>query len=260
MNQPERWDYFAVSPFRAFKNAGHYTYRNDWSWESNQSYDCFYYIKKGTMCVQLADEQLCLREGDVVFIGAREKARLSCTQEDTLCYYFVSFYRTEGAELTVERHLRNSGLESLFVDIIHAHRSGTDLRKLLLAQLFLKLIWLCNGNRNTKISQFQAAVEYINMHFDSKITQETLCRICGYSPAHLRRLFIQELGISPQEYLLQKRIDAAKERLLENTDKNMDEIALSLGFCSASHFCKRFKQRVGMTPLTYQKCGSTHQK
>ena len=252
MNSGNNWDYLQESPFKAFKNAGFYVYRGGWHWNSNQDYDCFYYIKKGTMQAQFAEETIQVREGDLLFVEMGQPVILSAPEED-ISYYFVSFYRQEGAQLAFCRHTKRSGLEGLMADIMQAHRAGSELSKLQRAYLFMKLAWLCAKGNSGKIGKMQAAVEYINIHYDSRITLEDLCSVSGYSPAHLRRLFLKECGLSPQKYILYKRIEAAKELLKENPDKNLEETALCLGFCSASHFIQSFKTSVGMTPVAYQK-------
>lgn len=251
MNSGYNWDYLQESPFKAFKNAGFYAYRGGWRWNSNQDYDCFYYIKKGTIRAQFSDETLLAAEGDMLFVEMGQPVILSAPEAD-ISYYFVSFYRQEGAQLAFCRHTKRSGLEGLMADIMQAHRAGSELSKLQRAYLFLKLAWLCARKENAEVTQLHAAIEYINIHFDSKITLDALCSVSGYSPAHLRRLFQKECGLSPQQYIIHKRIEAAKERLKENQDKSLEEMALSLGFCSASHFIQRFKADTGLTPLAYQ--------
>ena len=98
----------------------------------------------------------------------------------------------------------------------------------------------------------QNAAEYINLNYDKKISMDTLCRISGYSPAHLRRLFLKHFSLSPRDYILNRRIEAAKDMLLDMPERNIEDVAESLGFCSSSYFCKMFKDKTGVTPLDYK--------
>lgn len=106
----------------------------------------------------------------------------------------------------------------------------------------------------TKQSAFKTFfIEYININYYKKITPAFLSEISGYSPTHLRRLFVKNLGVPPMEYILNKKIEMAKEIFLDAPEKTINEVAELVGFCSASYFCKTFKKRVGISPLEYKK-------
>lgn len=98
-----------------------------------------------------------------------------------------------------------------------------------------------------------SAVEYININYYKKITPHYLSQISGYSPAHLRRLFIKNFGVPPMEYILNKRVNVTKEMLLDAPEKTIDEVADLVGFCSASYLCKIFKKQTGISPAEYKK-------
>ena len=64
-------------------------------------------------------------------------------------------------------------------------------------------------------------------------------------------MFKKETGKSPQEYIQEKVIELAKERISDTTD-TVSQIAYSLGFQYPQHFCRLFKKRVGYTPSEYR--------
>jgi AraC family transcriptional activator of pobA len=64
-------------------------------------------------------------------------------------------------------------------------------------------------------------------------------------------LIKKESGRSAQEYIQNKLIDVAKERVFD-TSKSISEIAYNLGFKYPQHFTRLFKQRVGQTPQAYR--------
>ena len=59
--------------------------------------------------------------------------------------------------------------------------------------------------------------------------------------------------MSPQNYILEKRIEVAKEMLLDIPEKTVEEISDLLGVNSCSYFCKLFKSKVGLSPNEYRK-------
>ena len=64
-------------------------------------------------------------------------------------------------------------------------------------------------------------------------------------------MFKKETGKSPQEYIQEKVIELAKERISDTAD-TVSQIAYSLGFQFPQHFCRLFKKRVGYTPSEYR--------
>ncbi|WP_193198855.1 helix-turn-helix domain-containing protein [Nostoc sp. MG11] len=89
--------------------------------------------------------------------------------------------------------------------------------------------------------------EYIHEHLHQDLKLVELSAIAQLSPYHFLRLFKQRMGITPHQYILQRRIEKAKH-LLKHTDLSIAEIAMRTGFCDQSHLTRCFKRMVGMTP------------
>ncbi len=81
------------------------------------------------------------------------------------------------------------------------------------------------------------------------ITLAEAGRILGVSPAHLVRSFTRRFGISPHRYLVGRRIDVARGRLLDG--QPLAQVAADVGFHDQAHFTKHFKRHVGTTPGRY---------
>jgi AraC-like DNA-binding protein len=71
----------------------------------------------------------------------------------------------------------------------------------------------------------------------------------GGSPAHLVRCFTQTFGIAPHQYVLARRIDAARKRLLDGEPIAL--VAAGVGFYDQAHFSRQFKRHVGTPPGRY---------
>jgi AraC family transcriptional regulator len=99
--------------------------------------------------------------------------------------------------------------------------------------------------------QLLQVLEYIHAHLDRDLKLADLAGSIGMSQFHFSHLFKQSLGTSPHQYLLQQRIERAKQ-LLKQTDRSIIEIALECGFNSHSHLSKQFRQLTGMTPKSYR--------
>jgi len=77
-----------------------------------------------------------------------------------------------------------------------------------------------------------------------------LAQVAGLSPTHLAELFARDVGLPPRQYLLQVRIDRAKQYLQQKTIP-ITTLAMELGFSSSQHFAAVFKRRTGTTPRAY---------
>ncbi|MBV8884197.1 MAG: helix-turn-helix domain-containing protein [Chroococcidiopsidaceae cyanobacterium CP_BM_RX_35] len=99
--------------------------------------------------------------------------------------------------------------------------------------------------------QLLQVLDYINDHLDQDIKLADLAALLDMSQFHFSHLFKQAIGISPYQYLLQQRIERAKQ-LLKQTDQSIMDIALLCGFNSHSHLSKQFRQLTGVTPRAYR--------
>jgi AraC family transcriptional regulator len=99
--------------------------------------------------------------------------------------------------------------------------------------------------------QLLQVLEYIHAHLERDIKLADLAGSIGMSQFHFSHLFKQSIGTSPYQYLLQQRIERAKQ-LLQQTDRSIIDIALECGFNSHSHLSKQFRQLAGMTPKAYR--------
>jgi AraC family transcriptional regulator len=99
--------------------------------------------------------------------------------------------------------------------------------------------------------QLMQVFDYIHEHLDQDIKLADLAGLIGMSQFHFSHLFKQSLGTSPYQYLLQQRIELAKQ-LLKQTKRSIMDIALECGFNSHSHLSKQFRQLTGMTPKRYR--------
>lgn len=93
--------------------------------------------------------------------------------------------------------------------------------------------------------------DYVYYHLHEKIKIEDIAAAVGLTPNHLSMVFKKETGMTIQEYVRKRRIDAAQNMLLYS-DYSLTEIAHFLAFSSASHFISVFHKVTGVTPKEYQ--------
>lgn len=91
------------------------------------------------------------------------------------------------------------------------------------------------------------AMDLIRARLTENLGLDELARAAGVSPFHLVRLFTAHLSIPPHAYLLQARLERARE-LLAQGDQPLAQVAAEAGFADQSHLTRRFKRHFGVTP------------
>jgi AraC family transcriptional regulator len=94
--------------------------------------------------------------------------------------------------------------------------------------------------------------EYIRDRLAQDIKLKELAQLLSMSQFHFSRSFKKSMGTSPHQYLLQQRVEKAKQ-LLKQTKLSIVEIAIECGFNSHSHFGKQFRLSTGITPKDYRR-------
>jgi AraC-like DNA-binding protein len=87
---------------------------------------------------------------------------------------------------------------------------------------------------------------------DPTLTNERLASECNISEVYFRRLFKEHFGISPKQYVIDVRLQRAKQLLAEGK-LSLSLIAEASGFTNQYHLSRLFKERVGLTPSEYRK-------
>ncbi|MGI2122913.1 helix-turn-helix transcriptional regulator [Shewanella baltica] len=98
----------------------------------------------------------------------------------------------------------------------------------------------------------KAIKEFIYCHSHRQIYLSELAEIAQLSEYHFCRMFKCQFAMTPQEYLLQVRIEKVKQSLSHST-QSLTDIALNNGFANQSHMGRYFKKLSGMSPGEYQK-------
>ncbi|GHO69997.1 AraC family transcriptional regulator [Ktedonobacter sp. SOSP1-52] len=105
----------------------------------------------------------------------------------------------------------------------------------------------CLSSRHLKRVQ-----AYIEERLATDLTLAELAAQIHLSPYYFARLFKEATGLSPHQYVLQRRVERAKV-LLTTTDWSVLSIAHSVGFANESHLAQYFKRLTGLSPKQYRR-------
>ena len=102
------------------------------------------------------------------------------------------------------------------------------------------------------IRPVRLAKQYIHNHYQEQITLEEVSEYVGLTPAYFSVLFKKETEIGFAKYLINERIEAAKD-LLRETALSVSEICKKVGYNDQKHFTRLFEKNVGVRPAVYRK-------
>ncbi|MCX7804864.1 MAG: AraC family transcriptional regulator [Planctomycetota bacterium] len=138
----------------------------------------------------------------------------------------------------------------------------------LLGAAFTRMLAICRGNptatgtaaaRAAKTSgryvrpmpePVRRAMDFVESNLHREISLADLSRAAGYSPRQFYEIFMRAAGMSPLTYVRTRRIREAR-RLLAGGKIPVKEVAARLGFADQHHFCRVFRQFVGVSPSEY---------
>jgi AraC family transcriptional regulator len=144
-----------------------------------------------------------------------------------------------------ELQLENSG-SRLYVESLANVLAVHLIRKYATTQLQIPLY--AGGLSQRQLSW---VLDYLQDHLHEDIKLADLAILLNMSQFHFNHLFKQSMGTTPYQYLLQQRIERAKQ-WLKQSDRSIMEIAFLCGFNSHSHLTKQFRQITGITPKAYR--------
>ncbi|NLK27172.1 MAG: helix-turn-helix transcriptional regulator [Clostridiales bacterium] len=93
---------------------------------------------------------------------------------------------------------------------------------------------------------------YLNENYEQKISLEQIAHNMYLSPVYISKLFKEETGESPINYLIRIRLERASKILLQGNSGSIKSIAYQVGYHDVYHFSKLFKKYYGMSPLHFR--------
>ncbi|MBE9033139.1 helix-turn-helix transcriptional regulator [filamentous cyanobacterium LEGE 11480] len=99
--------------------------------------------------------------------------------------------------------------------------------------------------------RLKSVLDYIEAHLDENLGLQDFATLTGLSQCHFATMFKQSMGVAPYRYVLQQRLERAKQ-YLQSSNQRIHEIALDCGFADQSHLTKHFRKSVGMTPRQFR--------
>ena len=180
----------------------------------------------------------------VKFNGTPAQYYYSLFTREKCCVFIPN--NPQNIKIIISQIINNNDRKSKYTEIINA-KLITDLMTSIITEYCIYKD--CSGKSKNKIF---SVIDYLDKHFTESINLDDLAERFYISKFYLTREFKKEFGITIIQYILNKRIEYAKE-LLTFTDKTIEEISEICGFHDQSYFSKQFKKSENITCLSYRK-------
>lgn len=222
--------------------------------------EAFIYTISGSCRYALGDGQTFeAQAGDIVFLSRGTDYSMEILSEEFRYIPCVFMFQTEMlCESVLIRPDNVTLFDGLFYKLAKQFSiTGPGQKQMCMALLYqICGAILQNGQRNYVSGSARLRIEdartYIQSHIsDSGLRIADIARRAQMSEVHFRKLFISLYQMPPSEYILNERVNCAKE-LMALSELRLEDVAAQAGFSSLAHMCKVFRSVVGITPGAYR--------
>ncbi|MDO8539897.1 MAG: helix-turn-helix transcriptional regulator [Opitutaceae bacterium] len=253
---------------------GRVRFQREWSsgtewWRTLQDYDLwFVWTGRGTM--QLETQKIPLYAGSCIWMHPGRRYITTHDPEHPLGVNFFHFDVFDergspaGPRFTppLERmrvlHLAFADCLMQRILALRSEPGGRETGDALFAALLTELVRdasrqakLPAGIRQEHVTLVHEVMSEIRAAPATVVSVAQLARRHGYSVSHFSRVFEAVAGARPQHFIINARLDHARE-LLSMTSKSVGEIAAAAGFSDIYYFSRLFKQRTGISPSAFR--------
>jgi AraC-like DNA-binding protein len=236
------------------------------------------YLKRGTQKYCVENEEYILHGGDVFITFPNENHSSGNDPQSRGCLYWIHIDSKCENLLGLDKKSTDAVINSLYSIKKRKFRIRDDISSKLIsacnlaekkgpldliaakALITVFLYDLINAEsapeyRNRISNPIAAAKEYIDNNVKEQLSLSNIADIVGFSLSHFKYKFTREIGMTPGEYIMQKKIFDSVSLLPE---RSLTYIAYEYSFSSPQHYSKNFKAVMGMTPKEYRKKMKDH--
>ncbi|RDU24161.1 AraC family transcriptional regulator [Anaerosacchariphilus polymeriproducens] len=219
------------------------------------TYNCFLIgtIIRGNARLEMRNKEYLLEQGMVFIVPSNVKIVLKYVSKFSyigICIKDQLAYRMN--DYCINRYvLKNIGgsIEKLCEDY-KEHEDQEQFFESILGILKLKIDFRSKVRIPRHNLIVDRAIEYINAHVYEKCSIEKIAKELFVSKYYFCRLFKKEMGITPKQYMMQKKLCIIKRKIWE--DESETKIAEDLEFAAQSHMCSLFKKYMGLSIREYK--------
>ncbi|EOU1723205.1 AraC family transcriptional regulator [Clostridium perfringens] len=229
-----------------------------------------HYVTKGYGTFKFNGKVYNLKQGDIFILLKGMQVEYVASIDDPWEYYWIGFSgsnaneylnRTSITNSCVANCEENSKIPQIILNMCEISKTYNPSKShdiLLLKELYSLLYALIEEfpkpfeYKDKELHTYiQDALNFINSNYMHSITVQEIADYVNLSRSYLYKMFIKNLGISPQRYLINLRMYKAT-LLLKSTKLPIGEVASNVGYSDSLLFSKTFSKHFSMSPLNYR--------
>lgn len=153
-------------------------------------------------------------------------------------------------EYTPDLQIFTESLLQLYKNKPVTDRQLTRIKLYELLHLLSSTGCLAEGLARLNNIERRSLKEFMHANFSKPLSIEDYAYLTGRSLSSFRRDFIEQFGVAPKQWLIDKRLEKARI-LLEKNHATVSQIALDVGYENTSHFVKAFHKKFGTSPKQF---------
>ncbi|MDE5814099.1 MAG: AraC family transcriptional regulator [Muribaculaceae bacterium] len=268
-------------------NVGHAVHEADWNFKDITSpFTRIYYVTEGTATVTIGDRTHHLSPDNMYIIPAFTRHSDSCGSR--FCHYYVHIYEEAASGGTLidkydfpfeipgiplDRTLfqalcdHNSSMalkasdpriydnKTSLIECVRLNRERPVWDRMepagIIFQLLGRFVKEATPKYDAKDSRVREAISLINARTSEPVRVDSLAKAVHMTPDHFIRLFKKEMGCTPAQFIIERRMTQAM-LMLSAEPLMTKEVAYALGYDNLSYFSRLFKRHTGLTPGAYR--------
>lgn len=212
---------------------------------------------KGTAFFEFPDHKYTVRAGEMIYIPQGSSYVFSTPEGEpsgSLSISFRAVMENPKPKVYPMEVIPEAG--EIFNHLVPMWHSGGTAERLKCQSVFygilskLAAIESADYATRKKSGIIAPAVEFLREHiFDSSLRADQLHGLCGISGTYFRKIFLSEFGISPQQYIIHKRLTQAKSLLDSGEYTSVSQVAAAVGYSDPLYFSRAFREKYGFSPI-----------
>lgn len=230
------------------------------------------YCIEGNGYLQVKDNDFVLNENQLIILPANIPHSYMADEINPWTIYWIHFKGHLASQFvkglnvptdiksTVNSRIneRIALFEEIFTNIQNGYSKHNIQYATTLFYHFLGTIKYIDQFLNARVDEhdkgdlIESAIYYMKNNIEKKVSISSIAKFIGYSTSHFSRLFTQTVGLTPNEYFNQIKIQKACI-LLKTTNMKINQICYKVGIHDSYYFSRLFKKLMKISPKEYRK-------
>lgn len=192
-----------------------------------------------------------VKPGDIFVIPPYKEAYYEADKKKPWRYIWIGFTADDEVPPPLQKaivHCPEAG--AVFEDMMWCGRLENGRSAFLCAKIWELISILLEGGE-ISAGYIEKALHYMNAEYINGVTVQQVADILNLNRSYFSEIFKEQMGVSPQTYLINLRLEKAA-RLLTVYGETPSTAGVSVGYPDIYHFSKIFKQHFGLSPKKYQ--------